>query len=48
MVERYRALVPEPDVSLLAGIGHYPQVEDPAGVLDPLLRFLRTVDALNP
>lgn len=48
MVERYRALVPQPDVSLLPGIGHYPQVEDPAGVLDALLRFLRTVDALNP
>jgi len=34
MVERYRELVPAPDVVLLPGIGHYPQVEDPAGVAD--------------
>ncbi len=33
MVARYRELVPEPDVVLLPGIGHYPQVEDPDGVL---------------
>jgi pimeloyl-ACP methyl ester carboxylesterase len=32
MAERYRALVPAPDVVLLEGIGHYPQVEDPDGV----------------
>ncbi len=29
MVERYRELVPNPDVCELAGIGHYPQVEAP-------------------
>ena len=32
MAERYRALVPNPDVVLLEGIGHYPQVEDPDAV----------------
>jgi pimeloyl-ACP methyl ester carboxylesterase len=39
MVERYRELVPAPDVVLLAGIGHYPQVEDPDGVLGAYLAF---------
>jgi pimeloyl-ACP methyl ester carboxylesterase len=39
MVERYRALVPNPDAVLLPGIGHYPQVEDPAGTLRAFLEF---------
>ncbi|MHA7835068.1 MAG: alpha/beta fold hydrolase, partial [Algiphilus sp.] len=33
MVERYRALVAQPDVVELPGIGHYPQVEAPGRVL---------------
>jgi pimeloyl-ACP methyl ester carboxylesterase len=33
MAARYRELVPAPDVTLLDGIGHYPQVEAPAAVL---------------
>jgi pimeloyl-ACP methyl ester carboxylesterase len=40
MVERYRALVPNPDVVLLPGIGHYPHVEDPPGVLRALEKLL--------
>jgi len=44
MVERYRELVPSPDVVLLDGIGHYPQVEDPAGVLRAYLAFRERVD----
>ncbi|WP_420427542.1 alpha/beta fold hydrolase [Algiphilus sp.] len=36
MVERYRALVAQPDVVELPGIGHYPQVEAPAQVLEAL------------
>lgn len=39
MAERYRALVPSPRVALLEGIGHYPQVEAPAMVLDAFLEF---------
>jgi pimeloyl-ACP methyl ester carboxylesterase len=39
MVERYRQLVASPDVVLLDGIGHYPQVEDPAGVLAAFVDF---------
>ncbi|MGH8454189.1 MAG: alpha/beta fold hydrolase [Nevskiales bacterium] len=40
MVERYRELVPNPDTVLLEGIGHYPQVEHPQGVLDAYLPFV--------
>lgn len=32
MADRYRELVPNPDIVLLDGIGHYPQIEDPDGV----------------
>ncbi len=39
MVTRYRALVPNPDVVSLPGIGHYPQTEDPAGVLKAFFEF---------
>jgi pimeloyl-ACP methyl ester carboxylesterase len=39
MVARYRELVPEPDVVVLEGIGHYPQVEDSQGVVRGFLTF---------
>lgn len=39
LAARYRELVPGADVVLLPGIGHYPQVEDPAGVLRAFLAF---------
>ena len=39
MVARYRELVPRPDVVSLPGIGHYPQTEDPAGVLRAFFEF---------
>jgi pimeloyl-ACP methyl ester carboxylesterase len=39
MAVRYRELVPHADVTLLAGIGHYPQCEAPAAVLDAYLEF---------
>lgn len=41
MVARYRELVPDPDTVTLPGIGHYPQTEDPAGVLQSFLEFHR-------
>ena len=44
MVERYRELVPNPDVVLLDGIGHYPQLEAPDQVLAAFLEF---VDAMK-
>lgn len=44
MVERYRELVPSPDVVLLDGAGHYPQVEDPDGVLAAYLEFRDRLD----
>ena len=39
MVRRYRELVPRPDITELPGIGHYPQVEAPDGVLAAYLEF---------
>jgi len=45
MVARYRELVPRPDVSLLEGIGHYPQVEAPAQVLASFEVFAARVRA---
>jgi pimeloyl-ACP methyl ester carboxylesterase len=39
MADRYRALVPRPDITLLEGIGHYPQCEAPEAVLQAYLAF---------
>lgn len=39
MAARYRELVPHADVTLLEGIGHYPQVEAPQAVLEAYLQF---------
>jgi pimeloyl-ACP methyl ester carboxylesterase len=39
MVARYRELVPNPDAIELPAIGHYPQLEDPAGVLRAFVDF---------
>lgn len=43
MVQRYRELVPSPDVVELPGIGHYPQVEDAAAVSCACLDFLKGI-----
>ena len=39
MVNRYKELVPSPNVTELHGIGHYPQVEAPQAVLEAYLQF---------
>lgn len=39
MVARYRELIADADTVLLEGIGHYPQLEAPAAVLDHYLQF---------
>lgn len=39
MAKRYRELVPNADVTELAEIGHYPQVEAPGRVVDAYLAF---------
>ncbi len=45
MVRRYRELIPDPDVTELPGIGHYPQIEAPQLVLAAYLEFrARTLD----
>jgi pimeloyl-ACP methyl ester carboxylesterase len=41
MAQRYRELVPNSDVILLKDTGHYPQVEDPQGVLEAFSEFLK-------
>jgi pimeloyl-ACP methyl ester carboxylesterase len=40
MAERYRELVPNPDVVILDNIGHYPQLEDPEAVLRAFLELV--------
>lgn len=39
MAERYRELVPNPDVVLLPTVGHYPQLEAAQAVADAVLAF---------
>ncbi len=39
LVARFRELVPGGDAVELPGLGHYPQIEDPAGVLRAFLAF---------
>ena len=39
MIARYRELIPTADVVELRAIGHYPQLEDPDGVLRGFLAF---------
>ena len=47
MAERYRELVPNPDVVLLDGIGHYPQLEAPEHVLEAFLAFVVRAEYIN-
>lgn len=44
MADRYRELIPKPDVVLLGDdIGHWPQIEDPQGVLTHFLEFVEAL-----
>lgn len=43
MVDRYQQLVANPDTVRLPGIGHYPQVEAPAAVLEAFLPWADSV-----
>lgn len=45
LAERYRELVPAPDVVLFEDLGHYPHLEDPPAVVAAYLEFR---DALRP
>ncbi len=45
MVTRYRELIESPDTVLLAAIGHYPQTEAPAEVLEHYLQFRDRLEA---
>ncbi len=44
LAERYRQLVPDPDVVVLDDVGHYPQLEDPDRVVDAYLEFRARLD----
>jgi pimeloyl-ACP methyl ester carboxylesterase len=46
LAERYRELVPYPDVVVLEGVGHYPQLEVHDRVVDEYEAFRSRVDAL--
>lgn len=48
LVARYRELVAAPDVVSLPGVGHYPQVEAPAAVLDAILAHVARAAAQQP
>ncbi|MCI4669949.1 MAG: alpha/beta hydrolase [Bacteroidia bacterium] len=39
MAERYKELIPDPDVFILDDVGHYPHVETPERVLDGMAEF---------
>jgi pimeloyl-ACP methyl ester carboxylesterase len=44
MADRYSELIPKPDVVLLGDdIGHWPQIEDPQGVLTHFLEFVEAL-----
>jgi pimeloyl-ACP methyl ester carboxylesterase len=43
LVARYRELVPQQDITELAGIGHYPSIEAPAAVLAAFIDFITTL-----
>lgn len=46
MAARYQELLPDGDIIILEGVGHYPQIEAPAGVLRAFFAFhkrLRTI-----
>jgi len=45
LAERYRELVPDPDVVVLEHVGHYPQLEAHDRVVDEYEAFRRRVDA---
>ncbi|MEP3390489.1 MAG: alpha/beta hydrolase [Reichenbachiella sp.] len=40
MVERFKEVISEENIWLLEGIGHYPQVEAPVGVLEAYFEFI--------
>jgi pimeloyl-ACP methyl ester carboxylesterase len=47
LVARYRELVPNPNITQLGDVGHYPQVEAPAEVLAAYLEFMQDCGVLS-
>jgi pimeloyl-ACP methyl ester carboxylesterase len=48
LAERYRQLVPDPDVVILEGAGHYPQLEQPGRVVEEYLEFRARIASRSP
>lgn len=48
MADRYDELIPQPDVTLLENIGHYPQIEAPDAVLAAYLAFRQRIAGTEP
>lgn len=48
MAQRWREVVPDPDVVILDGIGHYPQVESPDAVTRAFFDFVDGLQAGGP
>jgi pimeloyl-ACP methyl ester carboxylesterase len=44
LAARYRELVPEPNVTLLPDVGHYPQLEAPQAVLEAYFQFRTSLE----
>jgi len=47
LADHYNRVIPNPDVILLEGIGHYPQVEAPEEVLENFLSFVENIDKIK-
>jgi pimeloyl-ACP methyl ester carboxylesterase len=47
MANRYRELIPNPDIVELTGIGHYPQMEAPSPVIDSMLAHIKAFEAAH-
>ncbi len=48
MVNRYRELIPNPDVTVMSELGHYPQIEDSNAISEAYLKFRRSTDCTIP
>ena len=43
MVNRYRELIPNADVTEMPKLGHYPQIEDAEAICEVYLQFRKTI-----
>ena len=43
MIDRYRQLIPNADITNMPMLGHYPQIEDAAAITAAYLQFRRSI-----